>query len=243
MGVGLPFSLVCLLSYSQFVERGRSGRLLQSVPKHCPLTGSVERKGSDPQRAFVWAKRQRGQPRRGRQRTVLLPGFDTDSFLQQVPVQVPSGRGVCPRSISNSVCRDQCVCGRGQYPYAQLVDENRRRSRLDPEFELTDALHDVWTSVCFSVCLFLSLCVLTGSLCRAGTLMCLSSTPRLGPKTFSVASPHTTAARTPLRSTCSRTSCSNPISLFLCLSGVSQLTAQQTQLSQRLVVGLQASRV
>ena len=62
----------------------------------------------DPERAPVRAHRQRGQPRRGRQGVLLLPRQHADPLVHAVSLQVPAG---------------------ARFPMAQLVDENRRRSR------------------------------------------------------------------------------------------------------------------
>ncbi len=72
---------------------------------------------SDPQGAALRPDGQRGQPRRGRQGVLLLPRLDADALLHEV------------RSTSTRSARSRTQ---------QLVDENRRRGRDDPEFELLD---------------------------------------------------------------------------------------------------------
>ena len=57
-----------------------------------------------------------GQPRRGRQRILLLPGQHAHALLHEVAVQVPAGA----------------------FPYEDLVKTNAARTRHDPEYELLD---------------------------------------------------------------------------------------------------------
>ena len=59
----------------------------------------------------------RGQPRRGRQGVLVVPGLDTHPLVDALALHVPA----VPRS-----------------PTSELVEENARRGRLDPEYELVD---------------------------------------------------------------------------------------------------------
>ena len=52
--------------------------------------GLVERARSDPQGARLWPDQRQGEPRRGRQRVLLLPRLDPDAFVYEVSLQVPT---------------------------------------------------------------------------------------------------------------------------------------------------------
>ena len=98
------------------LERGRHRRNLRPPSVDLLRARAVERPRSHPQGAPVRAHRQRGQSRRGREGVLLLPRQHAHALLHEVPLQVPAGR----------------------FPYEQLLEENRRRGRGDPEFELVD---------------------------------------------------------------------------------------------------------
>jgi len=72
--------------------------------------------GSHPQGAAVRPDQRRGQSRRGREGTLLLPRRHADAFVSQMLYKYPQA----------------------EYPYARLVEENRRRGIGQPEFELID---------------------------------------------------------------------------------------------------------
>ena len=78
---------------------------------------ALERQRPDPQGAAFRSDRSRRQPRRGRQGGLLLP-------RRHAHPQLPEGRSTSTRS--------------GAFPYAELVAENRRRGRDQPEYELLD---------------------------------------------------------------------------------------------------------
>ena len=118
------------------LERGRHRRHLRPPPAPLLRAGALERARSDPQGAAVRPHRRRRQPRRGREGVLLLSRQHADALVHE--------------SISTST-RSRSI------PYARLVEENRRRGREAPEFELLD----------------------TGDLRRAtATSTCSSSTPR-----------------------------------------------------------------
>ena len=97
--------------------RGRApGHLRSRVP---PLfrARALERARSDPQGAAVRPHRPRGQSRRGREGVLLLSRLDADAFVHEGALQVSAG---------------------ASSPTQRLVEENRRRGKLDPEFELID---------------------------------------------------------------------------------------------------------
>jgi len=67
------------------------------TPVFCP--GPLERTRRDPQGASFWPDRKRRQSRRRRQRVLLLPRFDTYSFLHEVSVQnIRRPRSLCADS-------------------------------------------------------------------------------------------------------------------------------------------------
>ena len=78
---------------------------------------AVERTRPDPEGTVVRPDQQRGQPRRRRQGVLLLPRRDADAL-------VSARRSTSIRS--------------GSFRTRELVDENRRRGKDDPEFELVD---------------------------------------------------------------------------------------------------------
>ena len=90
---------------------------LRSPSGAVPRAGAVERARSDPQGAAVRPHRQRGQPRRGRQGVLLLPRLHADPLVHADALQVSAG---------------------ARFPTPTLVDENRRRGRDAPEYELID---------------------------------------------------------------------------------------------------------
>src|SRR3990172_8760111 len=91
----------------------RSRRLLGRSTATLLRGGAVERQGSDSQGAALRADEQRGESRRRRQGVLLLPR-----------------RHAHMKSLYKSPQR--------AYPYADLVDTNRRRTRQDFEYELID---------------------------------------------------------------------------------------------------------
>ena len=92
-------------------------RDLRRPPAPLLRARALERARPDPQGAPVRPHRARGQPRRGRQGVLLLPRRHADPLLHEGALQVPAG---------------------ARFPYARLVEENRRRGRDEPEFELLD---------------------------------------------------------------------------------------------------------
>ena len=87
--------------------RRRPGRHLRRPAAALLCAGAVERPRPDPQGAPVRADQQRGQSRRGRQGILLLPRQHADALVHEVPLQVSAGG----------------------FPYADLVETNRRRGR------------------------------------------------------------------------------------------------------------------
>src|SRR6185369_8408014 len=72
--------------------RRRHRRLLGSPAAHLFFARALERTRSDPQRAAVRARQRGGQPRRGRERAVLLPRRNADALVPEDAVQVSAGR-------------------------------------------------------------------------------------------------------------------------------------------------------
>ena len=70
--------------------RGRDRRDLRRAPAAVPGARAVERRRPDPQGADVRPDQRRGQPRRGRQGVLVLPGLHAHALLPEVPVQVPA---------------------------------------------------------------------------------------------------------------------------------------------------------
>ena len=99
------------------LERRRPRRHLRPAPISVLRAGAVERPRSDSQGAAVWPDRQRGQPRRGRQGVLLLPRQHADALVHEISLQVSAG-GVSRTSSCSK--------------------ENRRRTKLDMEYELVD---------------------------------------------------------------------------------------------------------
>ena len=90
------------------LERGRHRGHLRPPPGPLLRARALERQGPDPEGAALRPHRQRGQPRRGRQGALLLPRLArrrtrTCGCLYKYPQR--------------------------EFPYAELVDENRRRTR------------------------------------------------------------------------------------------------------------------
>jgi hypothetical protein len=131
--------------------RRRPGGISDDSAAPLLRAGAVERQGPHPQGAPVRPDQQRGQPRRGREGVLLLPRQHADPLLHEVPVQVSPG----------------------EYPYDDLVETNRRRSRRRPS-----------TS-----------CSTPASSTTTATSTSSSSTPRPAPKMSSSASPSTIAGR------------------------------------------------
>ena len=71
--------------------RGRHRRHLRPASVTLLRHRALERPRSDPEGAAVRPDRQRGQPRRGRQGVLLLPGFHAHSLVHEIPLQVPAG--------------------------------------------------------------------------------------------------------------------------------------------------------
>ena len=90
------------------------GSPIASAALLCP--GPVEWPRPDPQGALVRPDQHRRQPWRGREGVLLLSGCHAHVFVPEGPLQVSAGR----------------------VPLRALVEENHRRSRKDPEFELLD---------------------------------------------------------------------------------------------------------
>ena len=101
------------------VPLGRGRPAGDHRPGRAPLLlpGALERAGPDPQGASLRPDRSRRESRGGRQGGVLLPRLDAHPLLHEGPVQVSPG-GVSRTRL--------------------LVEENRRRSKIEPEFELCD---------------------------------------------------------------------------------------------------------
>ena len=97
--------------------RGRPRRHLRRPAAALPRAGAVERPRPDPQGAAVRPDQRRGQPRRGRQGALLLPRRHADALVPEDALQVSAARS---------------------FPTRELVEENRRRGRDEPEFELLD---------------------------------------------------------------------------------------------------------
>ena len=74
------------------VGGGRTdGDLRQTVPPLL-LSGPLEREGPDPEGAAVRPDRAPGEPRRGREGVLLLPGLHAHTLLHEGALQVPHGR-------------------------------------------------------------------------------------------------------------------------------------------------------
>ena len=58
----------------------------------CFAPRAVERPGPDPQRAHLRPGRRRGQPRRGRQGVLVVPGLHPDPLVDEVALPLPAGR-------------------------------------------------------------------------------------------------------------------------------------------------------
>ena len=77
---------------------------------------AVERPRPDPQGADVRPDEQRGQSRRGRQGVLVVPRRRAEQRLAALALPLPAGG----------------------FPYEGLLEENARRSKLEPEYELLD---------------------------------------------------------------------------------------------------------
>ena len=95
---------------------GRPGRALRRQTAPLLRPGPVERPGPHSQGTPLRLDQQRGQPRRGRQGILFLPGQHPHPLLHEVPLQVPQAA----------------------FPYDDLVETNRRRNREEMEYELLD---------------------------------------------------------------------------------------------------------
>jgi len=97
---------------------GEDGLAGISDDKHAPLlrAGFLERQGSDSQGATLRFDQQRGQPRRGCEGILLLPRQHADALVYEILYKYPQAA----------------------YPYADLVETNRRRTKDDMEYELLD---------------------------------------------------------------------------------------------------------
>ena len=98
------------------VGRGRAGRVQRHPPAALPRAGAVERARPVPQGAAVRADRAGGQPRRGRQGALVVPGRAAQPRLEPVALPLPAG-GV---------------------PLRAAPAENARRDRRSPEYEILD---------------------------------------------------------------------------------------------------------
>ena len=96
--------------------RGRPARHLRSRGPPLLRARALERPRPDPEGAALRAHRPRRQSRRGRQGIYFyLDSTPTHSYMKAL-YKYPQA----------------------EFPYARLVDENRRRGKEDPEFELAD---------------------------------------------------------------------------------------------------------
>src|SRR5713101_6723825 len=59
----------------------------------------LERPRSNPERTALWAHRERGKPRRRRQRILVVSGLDAHALLDAVAICLPA-RGVSIRSVA-----------------------------------------------------------------------------------------------------------------------------------------------
>ena len=91
------------------VGRGRPGRVQRHRAAALPGPGAVERPGPDPEGAAVRADRAGGQPRRGRQGVLVVPGR------------------ACPATPGTA---GVTTTRRAAFPYDDLVPENGRRDQL-----------------------------------------------------------------------------------------------------------------
>ena len=71
--------------------RGRHGRVLRHRAAAVPGAGAVERARPDPEGADVRADRRAGQPRRGRQGVLVVPGRRPEPCLEPVALPLPAG--------------------------------------------------------------------------------------------------------------------------------------------------------
>ena len=78
------------------VGRGRAGRVLRRRAAAVPGPGPVERPRPDPEGAGLRADRRAGQPRRGRQGVLVVPGRDPQPRLEPVALPLPAGRVPVP---------------------------------------------------------------------------------------------------------------------------------------------------
>ncbi len=72
------------------LERGRARRDLRRTPAVVLCPGAVERARPDPQGARLRSRRERGQPRRGREGILLLSRRDPEPQLDALPLQIPA---------------------------------------------------------------------------------------------------------------------------------------------------------
>src|SRR5437870_3388549 len=89
-GMGLPASRPSSVE-SLSLERRWIGGHLGSASTDLLRRRLVERARSDLEREAIRTDRQRRQPWRGCEGILLLPGFDADAFVHEVPLQVPTG--------------------------------------------------------------------------------------------------------------------------------------------------------
>ncbi len=106
------------LARSKAYRWGEDGlaALLRPLPDPGLRPRLLERARPDPQGAAVRPRPRGGQPRRGRQGVLLLPRHHADALLLKWLYKYPQR----------------------EYPYAHLVEENRRRGGRGPEYELLD---------------------------------------------------------------------------------------------------------
>ena len=99
------------------LERGRPRRVLRHRATAVPRARAVERTRSDPQGTDLRSHRRSGQSRRGRQGVLVVRRRVTEPCLEPVALSLPAGQ---------------------RSPTRICVDENARRGKLDPEYELLD---------------------------------------------------------------------------------------------------------
>ena len=73
------------------VGGGRAGRVLRHRAAAVPVPGAVERARPDPEGAGLRADRAAGQPRRGRQGVLVVPGRHPQPRLEPVALPLPAG--------------------------------------------------------------------------------------------------------------------------------------------------------
>ena len=93
------------------LERGRARRAVRRPAAAVLRVVVLERRRSDPEGADLRSDRQRGQPRRGRQRAVVVPRLDPDPLLDALGLLVPAAA-----SSPTSACSARTVPAAGRIP-------------------------------------------------------------------------------------------------------------------------------